>query len=270
MRKFELVLALCCLCGVFACGSDLPRNRLPYERGSTSVIGGDYDNPDDLAIRVVGTPDGDECIDLDGACVQPQKECGAGAAADVLLADDGSVADVICYPTDGVAIEYVEGGLDKVGNDVVLVLDDEDDGADVSGDVTITGNNVTLYGHGPDNSVIDGDLNIEKNNAVVRGVRVTGDVTLEKNNSSLVDCVIEGDLTIHGNNVSIALCEVWGRLSIVGNNTVLVSNRFATAPEVKGNNTVCSANLLFDDSDADGRVSDTELGARIACAAKGK
>ena len=37
-----------------------------------------------------------------------------------------------------------------MGNNVVLVLDDEDDGVDVMGDVTIDGNNVFLFGHGPE------------------------------------------------------------------------------------------------------------------------
>ena len=38
-----------------------------------------------------------------------------------------------------------KGDIKKVGNNVVLVLDDEDDGVDVTGDVTIDGNNVTLF-----------------------------------------------------------------------------------------------------------------------------
>ena len=265
MRRFELLLVVCSLLGIAACGAE---THLPYDPNSTTVIGGETDNPDGLAWQVEETPDGEACINLDDVCVQPQKACGDSGAADVLLAEDGSVADVICYPTDGIAIESVEGDLDHVGNDVVLVLDDEDDGADVTGDVTIDGNNVTLFGHGPDTSVIDGDLNIDKNNSVVRGVRITGDVTIDKNNPSLVNCVIEGDLTILGNNVSIALCDVWGKLTIEGNNAVLVSNHFASAPEVKGNNTVCSSNRLFKDADDDHAVGDDELGAEVNCSAK--
>jgi hypothetical protein len=270
MRKFEVMLVLSGLIGLVACGSDAPRSALPYAPNSTAVIGGDYDNPDGRAQRVLETPDGDECIDLDGACVRPQEQCGNSGTADVLLDDAGNVVDVICYPTSGVAIETLEGKVDHVGNNVVLVFDDEDDGADVAGDVTIDGNNVTLYGNGPDTSVIGGDLNIDKNNAVVRGIRIRGDVTITKNNPSIVDCVIEGDLTIRGNNVSIALCDVWGKLVIEGNNTVLVDNQFATAPEVKGNNTVCASNVLFVDTDGDGRVSEDELGDTVVCAGKAK
>ena len=263
MRRFEIAL----LAGfLLAGGCGAEATRLPYDPDSTSLIGGNYDNPDGLALRVVGTPDGDECIDLDGACAKPQEECGDDGAADVLIGDDGQVLDVICYPTDGVAVESFEGPVEKVGNNVVLVFDDEDDGADVVGDVTIDGNNVTLYGHGPDTSVIEGDLHIDKNNSVVRGIRIQGDVTIDKNNPSIVDCVIEGDLTIRGNNVSIALCEVWGQLLIEGNNAVLVENRFATPPDVRGNNTLCSGNVAFTDADEDARVSDSELGDPIDCA----
>ena len=268
MRKLDTVCGLlCCVLWLAGCASSEP-SPLPYKPNSTTVIGGDYDNPDGLALEVRETPDGDECIDLDGACVKPQSECGDNGAADVLLDDSGAVVDVICYPTDGVAIESLEGEVKKVGNNVVLVFDDEDDGADVTGDVTIDGNNVTLYGHGPDTSVIGGDLHIDKNNSVVRGVRIEGDVTIDKNNPSIVDCVIEGDLTIRGNNVSIALCDVWGKLVIEGNNAVLVNNHFASAPEIHGNNTRCASNLSFVDANDDGKLSETELGDEISCASE--
>src|SRR5262245_64664035 len=142
MRRFELVLAMFCVLGGFACGSSEPPTRLPYKPDSTTLIGGDVDNPDGVAVREESTPDGDECINLDDVCVKPQETCGDDGAADVLIGKDGTVVDVICYPTNGVAIEDFEGPVEKVGNDVVLVLDDQDDGADVVGDVTIDGNNV--------------------------------------------------------------------------------------------------------------------------------
>lgn len=270
MRKLEVVLAMCGLVGVFSCGGDARDSTFPYDANSTAVIGGDFHNPGGFAPRVTETPDGDECIDLDGLCLKPQKECGDSGAADVLLDDSGNVVDVICYPTSGVSIETFEGRIDHVGNNVVIVFDADDDGADVTGDVTIDGNNVTLYGYGPNASVIGGNLNIDKNNAVVRGLRVEGDVTIDKNNASIVDCVIEGDLTIRGNNTSIALCEVWGDLVIEGNNTVLVQNHLATEPDVQGNNTVCASNLAFVDEDDDHLVSDDELGATIVCSGKSK
>jgi hypothetical protein len=251
------------LCGALsvACGSDpTPERRLPYAPNQTALIG-DTDNADELLVQTYSTPDADECIELDGAvCAMPQNECGDDGAADVLLDDQGAVVDVICYPTGGVSVESFDGEVKDIGNDVVLVIDDVNDGVDVQGDVTIDGNNVTLYGHGPDTSVIGGDLNLDKNNALVRGVRIEGNVTIDKNNPSIVDCVIEGDTIIRGNNVSLALCEVWGQLTIEGNNTVLVGNRFALPPVIKGHNTVCNQNLAFD-----GMIRADELGTIVTC-----
>lgn len=265
MRRASVLLALG-LGLTVGCGDEDERiPKFPYSTDETTLIG-DADNPDGLAgYRIVRTPDGEACINLDDVCVTPQSECGDDGAVDVLLDDQGNVVDVICYPTGGVSIETVEGGIDDVGNDVVLVLDDEDDGVDIAGDVTIDGNNVTLYGNGPDTSVIGGDLEIAKNNALVRGVRIEGDVLITKNTPSIVDCVIEGDLTIRGNNVSIALCEVWGRVAIEGNNTVLVGNRFASAPEIAGKNTVCNGNVAFEDANEDETVDSDELGEPIEC-----
>jgi hypothetical protein len=265
----DWVLLVVCLGALAGCaGDEQTRPRLPYATDKTTVIG-DFDNPDDSArFQTWSTPDGAECINLDDACVKPQDVCGDDGAADVLLNERREAVDVICYPTDGVAIEDLEGEVEDVGNDVVLVLDDADDGVDVQGDVTIDGNNVTLWGHGPDNSVIGGDLAIEKNNAVVRGVRIQGDLVITKNNASLVDCVIEGDVTIAANNTSIALCVVWGTLTIEGNNTVLVGNRLAASPTIAGNETTCNGNVAFTDDNEDHTVEDDELGDVIECSSK--
>jgi hypothetical protein len=262
-RVLRAWVAVCMLVG--ACGDDDERSGLPYSPDETTLIGS---RKGLVELQTFTTPDGDACINLDDVCVKPQSECGDDGAVDVLVDDQGSVVDVICYPTAGVEVRDVEGDLEQVGNDSVLVLDGEDDGVDIAGDVTIDGNNVTLYGQGPETSVIGGDLAIDKNNALVRGVRVEGDVTIDKNNPSIVDCVIAGDLTIRGNNVSVALCDVWGKLTIEGNDAVLVANHFATAPEILGNNTVCTGNIAFDDSDEDGVVDDDELLEPVACAAK--
>jgi hypothetical protein len=256
-----LLLAAC------ADGASLP-TQLPYKPNTTSVVGGNFDNSDGLVATDYATPDGSACVDLDGTCVKPQDECGDDGTALVLLDAKSQVADIICYPKDGVAVDAFEGDVRDTGNNAVLLLDDKVDGADVTGNVTIDGNNVALFGHGPDQSVIAGDLHIEKNNALVSGIRVQGDVVIEKNNPSLVDCVIEGDLTIRGNNVSVALCEVWGKLTIEGNNALLVANKFLSAPEVSGINLRCSANVAFSDDNHDGHVADAELNGPIACSGK--
>lgn len=255
---------------VGACGSDEGVTVLPYAANLTTVIGGDEqaEGTSKDGFRIVDTPDADECIDEDsGECLKPQEECGDDGVADLLVDANGKPLTTLCYPTDGVAVEDIEGDLSKVGNNTVFVLDDVDDEADVTGNVTLDGNNVTLYGHGPDVSVIEGDLHIDKNNARVRGIRVRGDVVIDKNNPSLVDCVIEGDLTIHGNNVALALCEVWGNVNVHGNNAFLVENLFANAPAVAGQNTVCNGNDAFADADDDQAVDEEEIGDPIECAA---
>src|SRR6185295_17309607 len=125
------------------------------------------------------------------------------AATDVILGRHGEVLTTLCYPTDGWDVTVV--GDDPVstpplGNKTVVVIDGKDDGVDITGDVDIKGNNSIIWGEGPDVSVIGGDVHIDKNNAIVRGVRIKGDATITKNNAALVDCVIEGDLTVTKNN----------------------------------------------------------------------
>jgi hypothetical protein len=255
---------------VGACGSADGAQVLPYSANLTAVIGGSvHTSPgqDKGRVRRVDTPDGDDCVDeAADECLKPQRECGDDGASDMLVGADGKSIATICYPTQGVTVELVDGDLDRVGNNTVFVLDAQDDGPDVTGDITLDGNNVTLYGHGPELSVVAGDLHIDKNNARVRGLRVQGDVIIDKNNPSIVDCVIEGDLVVHGNNVAVALCEVWGKVTVLGNNAMFVEDRFASAPELTGNNAVCSGNLSFEDADGDGVVSDAELGEEVMCA----
>jgi hypothetical protein len=253
---------------VCACGSEADTSVLPYAANLTTVIGGDQPT-DGERYRVVDTPDADGCIDEDSSeCLKPQEECGDDGAADLLVDAKGRPLTTLCYPTGGVTVEDIDGDLSKVGNNTVFVLDNIDDGADVTGNVTLDGNNVTLYGQGPDVSRIGGDLHIDKNNARVRGIRVQGDVVIDKNNPSLVDCVIEGDLTIHGNNVAVALCEVWGTVKVHGNNAFLVENQFASPPEIEGQNTACSSNVAFDDADGDDIVDEDEIGEVFECSSE--
>lgn len=252
---------------VGACASGEDNTVLPYAANLTTVIGGEATKAEAKdRYRVVATPDADGCVDEDASeCLKPQESCGDQGVADMLVDARGKPLTTLCYPIDGVAVENIEGDLDKVGNNTVFVLDETDDGPDVTGNVTLDGNNVTLYGHGPAVSVIAGDLHIDKNNARVRGIRVKGDVVIDKNNPSLVDCVIEGDLTIHGNNVALALCEVWGNVIVDGNNAYLVENHLAKAPEISGQNTVCNGNVAFEDADENDAISDEELGDEIVC-----
>jgi hypothetical protein len=215
----------------------------PYRVGQALVIG------DEGGERLMTVDD-----DCDtAACLAVRERCGAEAYADVVMDDDGEVADVVCFERN---VNVVELGEDPVasasaGNNTVLVLDGEDDGVDVEGDVSLSGNNAVVYGEGADVSVIGGTLAIEKNNAIVRGVTVKGDVTIDKNNAKLLFTTIEGGLTILGNNTTVAASRVLGEITILGNNTVLVQNELASAGPIPGKNLRCNGNVRIEADVAD-------------------
>jgi hypothetical protein len=215
------------------------------------------------------TSTGDSCDTA--ACNAVVERCGAESFADVVLDENSEVLDVLCYKPN---VTVREIGVDEVatvsaGNNTVLVFDGEDDGIDVTGDVVLEGNNTVIYGEGAALSVIGGTLAVEKNNAIIRGVRINGDVNITKNNTKLAFCQIDGDLTITGNNTTVAECVVFGEVHIEGNNTVLVQNELANASTVLGKNTSCNANVIFDDANGDLVVDDSELGDAVACERNG-
>jgi hypothetical protein len=245
------------LTGVVACAERRVEAPLPYRLGQALVI---------------GDTKGGTSTSIDDACATPQcdaviERCGGEAAADVVLDQDGTVADVLCYRPN---VHVEEIGVDNVetalaGNNTVLVFDAEDDGADVTGDVLLAGNNVIVYGAGADVSVIGGDLNIDKNNAIVRGITIQGDVHISKNNAQLAFVTIHGNLIIDANNTTLAESVVFGQVEISGNNTVLVQNQLQVAPPVTGKNLTCNGNVRIEDLDADGVVDSEELGAELGC-----
>lgn len=231
------------VCGVaLACTEGHQDSVTPYALGQALRIGPDKGGtPAPISEVCEADPDQE-------TCEAEVERCGDDAYADVVLDEDQSALDVICYPGH---VSVHEVGADAVetanaGNHSVLVLDDLDDGADVTGDVTLSGNGSILYGHGARVSVVGGNVAIDKNNAIVRGVRIEGDVTITKNNAQLAFCEIGGDLTIQGNNATVAECVVHGRARIEGNNAVFVRNELAQNSELSGKNLSCNANVVFD------------------------
>jgi len=260
-----------------ACSSSEP-SSYPYAPNETRVIGSaDEDDGESSmdAPQVAGvtpvltssTSSSDLCLGAGKDCETPKQKCGDGATADVIVGVDGEVLSIVCYPNKNYEVVSLGDTVEepKLGNNVVAVLDDDDDGVDVEGDLLIEGNNVIVYGAGPEASVIGGNLEVIKNNAIVRGVRIAGDAILRKNNTALVYCVIEGDLLVIGNNNSLALCEVWGDVIIDGNNTVLVSNLIAGVQDVRGTNLRCHDNHRFTDIDGDGVVQDDDVLGPVNC-----
>lgn len=232
------VLPLLCFC---ACSegssSGHPAPSMPYRLGQALVIGEE---------RSAELTNVDDSCDSE-ACAAVLERCGDDAYADVVVDAAGNVLDVLCFRGNAEVQELGEAEVTSAsaGNNTVLVLDGIDDGADVSGSVTLAGNNAVLYGQGADVSQV-GALRIEKNNAIVRGVGILGDVTIDKNNAQLSFCEIRGDLTISGNNTTLAECTVHGEVHISGVNTVLVNNRFAVERALSGKNLTCNGNVGFE------------------------
>jgi hypothetical protein len=243
MRKWTMLW----VCGVaLACGQEKQESFTPYALGQALRIGPDKGGTPALLSEVCNANSDQE------QCEAAVEKCGKDAYADVVLAEDESVLDVICYPGN---VTVQEIGPEPVatasaGNHTLLLLDDVDDHVDVTGDVTLTGNGAVVYGHGANVSVIGGDLAIDKNNAVVRSVQIQGSVTITKNNAQLAFCEIDGDLSIAGNNVTVAECVVHGSVSIAGNNAVFVRNELAKNEALAGKNLRCNANVVFNEDSA--------------------
>ena len=254
MRNTVLsILSFTWLC---ACAGSDPQGSTPYRLGQALVI---------------GESEGGELTTVDAACdteacAAVRERCGDEAYADVVLDESGNVADVLCFRGN---LKVEELGVDTVdsaraGNNTVLVLDAEDDGDDVTGDVVLEGNNSVVYGKGADVSVIGGSLLIEKNNAIVRGVSIAGDLVIDKNNAQLSFTEIHGDLTIAGNNTTLAECVVHGQVRITGNNTVLVQNQLAATGAISGKNLTCNDNVRFVEADGADAGVGTEPAA-VSC-----
>jgi len=214
----------------------------PYPLGQALVIG---ESPEGQLMAVDGSCGTEVCTSV-------RERCGDAAYAEVVLGSEGQVLDVLCFRGNAqfepIAGEPVETA--SAGNNTVLVLDASDDGADVTGDVVLAGNNAVIYGQGPTVSRIGGDVRIEKNNAVVRGVRIGGDVRIDKNNAQLSFVEILGDLTITGNNTTLVGSSVHGKVVLEGVNTVLVQNRFFGVSALAGKNLECNGNVTVSAAEA--------------------
>jgi hypothetical protein len=239
------IIHLSSLVLLFACAGHekSAQSWTPYQLGQALVIG---DSKEGELVHV------DQSCGSE-ACLAVSERCGQDAYADVVVDEQGHVLDVLCFRGNAKIQEIGSAAVAtaSAGNDSVLVLDGEDDGADVTGDVVLTGNNAVIYGRGADVSRIGGNLEIDKNNAIVRSVSIQGNVTIDKNNAQLSFTEIHGDLTIDGNNTTIAKCVVFGQVQIRGVNTVLVQDRFAGERVLSGKNLRCNGNVSFEPAAGD-------------------
>jgi hypothetical protein len=240
------------LLGLMACSRDeSPGRGLPYRPATTVVIGADSNS------EVYGTPAGDACVELDGnQCLRPQRECGPGAYADVLLDHDGNVVEVVCLPVeDTTPIVDVRGGVARIpDNGAVVRLD----GPARRGDITVQGNTAVVYGDSPAKVVIDGDLMLRGNTSTVRGVTITGNVEFEGNTAALYYCVVYGDVILRGNENLVSNCVIHGSIRSSGNEDRLIANYLTGAIRVEGAPDECRDNRLFTDTDRDRILDDAE------------
>jgi len=248
MRKTRLRTAhLCLLAGVLpavlaGCGDDDDDGTVfPYRPNETVVIG----PAGDVTER---TPDGDACIDLpSGDCARPQRDCGNGARADVLLDGEGGLIDTICLPGEvEIGLVYVEDGKAVVpDNGAVVILGRQD----LLGDLVVEGNESVIYGESPAETVLDGDLELRGNESIVRGVTVTGDVAFDGNSAQLYHCVVFGDVVLKGNENFISNCTIFGSIHGSGNEDRVIHNYVQRTIEFSGAPAECRDNLLFEDAD---------------------
>lgn len=232
-------------------------------------------NPD-TAVIVTGDPDrcgdiGDACVDLDEATGH---YCGdEGAQADVVVVD-GEVVEVICYPPaeDGSDIretEVDEGGTTQVPqteSGTIVVFPEETDGQAIVDDMHIEAVRTTIFGNGPDNTIIDGNLSVASNNSRVRGVTITGDASYElnANNSAISFCRIEKSLTVISSGFAALNCQVFGDVNVSGSGATL-TNIGVQGEWVVSPGTVCNGCYSFEDANADFLVQADELGDELLC-----
>jgi hypothetical protein len=253
----SLVAAGCLLALCAACSSSSAEPVLPYPLGQAMVF---------------GTPQGGVMTPVDSGCGSDicravRERCGGGAYAEVIVDTPGNVLDVMCYPGHLGVREIGTDPFDTIGDesDTVFVFDAEDDGADMLGEVVVSGDDDVLYGAGAEVSVLGEGLRIDGERVVVRGLTIRGDVTVDKNDAKLSLVQINGDLTINGNGVTLSESIVHGDVHLVGSSTVLSRNLLESAAFLSANNLGCHLNQRFDDLDGDRSIDGSELGAEVDC-----
>jgi hypothetical protein len=254
--------------GTTACDNGGARSHsVPWHDDRTQVIDSEGEV---IELEAVS---GDDCLDLENdVCIRPQDECD-GRAADVVLDGRGELLEIVCYPEEEIlSVEEIEaqaGNVEQNQNNSVIVLDEIADGADIAGDLSVDANNVVIYGDGAEHSLIEGDVFVDGNNIIVRGVRIQGAVEIVANNAVFLHCVIDGDVSISGNNAVLSACDVLGNVQVTGQNARLSGNRVTGELSDRGKNTICEENTTALDADADGVLSEGEIGAPLSCGSAG-
>ena len=240
-----------------ACSPSPPETVLPYPIGQAMVFGAPEGG---VALQVNASCESDVCLAV-------LERCGAGAYAEVVLGSSREVLDVLCYRGDLRARELRTTPFEAIGSEseTVFVIDALDDGADLLGELVISGDHDVLYGAGPEVSVLAEGLRIEGESTIVRAITIRGDVTINENDAKLSLVQINGDLIINGNDATVSESVVHGNVSVVGSRAVLARNLFEGAARLSATNLRCHLNQRFDDEDRDRVIEPSELGGEVAC-----
>jgi hypothetical protein len=199
-----------------------------------------------------------------------------GGPVDLIYAD-GELVQTICYPPaddPDRPTELIDGTqqgdleVAQTANRTTVLIDPSTNGMPITGDVSVDGNNVSIYGNGPDNTILDGDVTLDGNNVRLRGVTITGDLIISKNRVAVVLCRILGNVrldTMSTNGSVFAENDIFGDFISTSNNNIIVGNDVLGQFETSGHNAVCDRNASFVDTDGDQLVDDDERGAELAC-----
>src|SRR5689334_12007047 len=127
-----------------------------------------------------------------------------GGPVDLIYAD-GELVQTVCYPPaddPDHPTEVIDGTkqgdleVAQNANKTVVVIDPATNGMPITGDVTVDGNGVSIYGNGPENTILDGNVTLDGNNIRLRGVTITGDLIIRKNRVAVVLCRILGNVRL--------------------------------------------------------------------------
>ena len=274
MRKLTTALTLASVCSLSACGDDPLYSTDPfqeYDDGNVTVVNGDETVP-----IATGQLNGETCLQLtEDNCVPVTRDgryCNSDQGPVDVVVVDGQVKEVVCYRDSDtskttVVVTDTEGDVDlpQTANGAVLTFGPETNGIPIEGNVSVDGNNVTVYGNGPENTIINGNLVITGNNARIRGVRVKGNVEISLNTAAILFSVIEGNLVMNHNNSLAAENHVYGNIEVKKNNTTLVRNGVRGGLMIDGSGTICDGNYAISDPNDNKTLDEGEAGAALNC-----
>lgn len=274
MKRTSLVLVIGL--SLAACNDGRTASYGDYQEENVTVIGDTTAADSAGDTRITVSTDGGDCVLVsETICVPVDASTSTwcereGGPVDVVIVD-GEVVEVICYPpADGDRVEHVDsttGDIDLVqsANRTAVVFNDETNGTPLVGDISVDGNNVSIYGNGVDNTIIEGDVVITGNNVRLRGLTITGDLTIGLNSAAVVLCRVLGNVYVGMNNSLLIENDVFGDFTCSSNNNVLSGTDVQGAWTVSGTTNTCDANHSFTDGNANQVVEDEERASLLAC-----